>query len=222
MPRLTITVAELTPQPYRFGLDRQIITIGRSKENDIVLDCGSISRHHAAVYRLEGSYELRDEDSTNGIKLDGVRQEVIPLKNGLSILLGNVGLDFELSNTELAALELEKPIKMEAKKSEVKSEVVEKPQETKELQALEKKTPEKKTSTSTDSEEMAPALVMSRSGSGIGFFTIALVFVAFVLGMAIRYKKDTGNSLIESVMAKFSGQSSVGHPSSKGSKPNNQ
>ena len=52
----------------RHVLDRELVTIGRDRENDIVLDSDSVSRRHARVERLSelwtkhsaaGSYECR-------------------------------------------------------------------------------------------------------------------------------------------------------------------
>ena len=71
MPRVTITVPEKNSQPYRFALDRKSVTLGRGSENDIVVDCASISVHHAVMERIEGGYQLRDLGSTNGTKLEG-------------------------------------------------------------------------------------------------------------------------------------------------------
>ena len=108
MPRVTITVPEKTPQPYRFQLDRQVVSLGRGSENDIPIDCGSVSVKHAEMLRVDGGYELKDVGSTNGIKLDGERREVISLKSGLTVKLGDVSFDFTLSDEEQEALAKEK------------------------------------------------------------------------------------------------------------------
>ncbi len=107
MPRITITVSGLAPQPYRFGLDRDSVTMGRDAENDVFIDCGSVSLKHAVMQRVSGGYELRDLGSTNGIRLNGQYQDVIELRNGQSVLLGDVGFEFLLSDEELAALSAE-------------------------------------------------------------------------------------------------------------------
>lgn len=108
MPRITITVPEKTSQPYRFQLDRQVVTFGRGDENDIVLDSGSVSVRHAEMRRISGGYELKDIGSTNGLKLMGERHDVVPLKNGVSIHIGDVLFDFVLTEDEVSALALEK------------------------------------------------------------------------------------------------------------------
>jgi pSer/pThr/pTyr-binding forkhead associated (FHA) protein len=83
MPRVTITIVEKGPQPYRFDLKREIVTIGRGLDNDIVVACGSVSGKHSEMRRVEGGYHLVDVGSTNGIKVDGVRQQKVSLKNGM-------------------------------------------------------------------------------------------------------------------------------------------
>jgi len=110
MPRVTITVPDKKPQPYRFQLDRKLTRLGRGSENDIVIDCASVSVHHAEMERVEGGFQLRDTGSTNGIKLDGARKEVIPLRDGMTLKVGDVSFDFQLSDEEKDALSREKPM----------------------------------------------------------------------------------------------------------------
>ena len=108
MPRVTITIPDKAAQPYRFKLDREVVSLGRSDENDIVIDSASISGSHAKMRRVHGGYELIDLDSTNGIKKNGVRQERIALSNDIPVSLGDVEFGFELDAEELAALAEEK------------------------------------------------------------------------------------------------------------------
>ena len=182
MPRVTITVPDANPQPYRFQLDRRVVTLGRGSNNDIVIDCGSVSGSHAEMRRIEGGYELRDLDSTNGIKLDGERMPVIPLQNGLSVKLGDVAFDFQLSDEELEALAreitpVEPPIMHEPEEAPRKKKV-----------AVHHHQPER------TSVERGPI---------IWFLIFALI--AFCTGMAIRYQKETGGSWIEAVKTRFLG-----------------
>ena len=96
-------------QPYRFSLDRQVVTLGRGEENDIAIDCGSVSLNHAEMRRVLGGYELVDVGSTNGIKLDGEKYDTIPLHTGADVTLGDVIFAFILSDDELATLHREMP-----------------------------------------------------------------------------------------------------------------
>ena len=52
MPRVTITVPDKNAQPYRFQMDREVVTLGRGSENDIAIESGSVSLYHAEMHRF--------------------------------------------------------------------------------------------------------------------------------------------------------------------------
>ena len=57
-----------------FNLEKSTITIGRSQENEIVIDNVAVSRRHAQLELKEGKgYVLRDLGSSNGTFLNGVQ-----------------------------------------------------------------------------------------------------------------------------------------------------
>jgi Protein of unknown function (DUF3662)/FHA domain len=73
------------------------VSIGRSRQSDVVLDDPNISRTHAEIRPRGGSWVLTDLDSTNGCVLNGQRiegPEVI--KPGDVIKLGTSVITFEL------------------------------------------------------------------------------------------------------------------------------
>jgi hypothetical protein len=192
MPRVTITVPNSIPQPYRFELDRRQVNIGRGSENDIVVECASVSGRHAEMVRVEGGYEVRDLGSTNGIKLGGKREEVIAMKSDMTIHLGDVAFHFLLSDEEIAALANERT-------GEESPVIRENP-----LPELPK----------LDLPEVGAGPVEDPAGSsgepstrvagGCGALWIVLLFivfaaVAFVVGLAIRHQKETGESLFSSL-----------------------
>lgn len=183
MPRVTITVPEKTPQPYRFPLDRKSVTLGRGSENDIAIDCGSVSVKHAEMLRVTGGYELRDLGSTNGIKEEGDRRMVIKLRNGMSVTLGDVDFDFLLTDEELETLAAEIP------EEDTEDSVVGLPPLP--------DTPE-------EPEEAEEEIAETRSGGGFGLILAFLILaaIAFIVGMAIRHQKDTGKSLLDAIKAK--------------------
>jgi pSer/pThr/pTyr-binding forkhead associated (FHA) protein len=182
MPRVTITVPDKTPQPYRFQLDRQSVSLGRGSENDIAIDSGSISVKHAQMRRVEGGYELRDLGSTNGIKLDGERREVIPLRSGMSLKVGDVTFDFQLTEEELETLHKEKPMEDVAEADDDAIELPSKP-----------------------APRRAAATVPPAGGGG-GFGMILLFIIlaaaAFFAGLAVRFQKDTGGSFLDAIKSK--------------------
>jgi len=106
MPKIIITEPDKTPQPYRLESDRIVTKIGRGADNDVILTTGSASTNHCKMKRVEGGFTLVDNNSTNGIKLDETKYEVIDLKDGLTVLIGDdITLDFTLSEDEKELLE---------------------------------------------------------------------------------------------------------------------
>ncbi|GAA5126706.1 FHA domain-containing protein [Luteolibacter yonseiensis] len=179
MPRVTITVPEKNAQPYRFQLDREVVSLGRGAENDIAIDSGSVSVNHAEMRRIKGGYELVDVGSTNGIKLDGHRYETIPLSNDASITIGDVAFGFLLTDEELAVLARESsslpPIPRE---EEVNLPSKPKPK----------------------APAYQPQKARSGSGGGAMFIFFLLALAAFFAGMMVRYQKETGGgNLIEAI-----------------------
>lgn len=192
MPRVTITVPDGTPQPYRFQLDRRSVTLGRGSENDIPIDCASVSVKHAEMRRVDGGYELRDLGSTNGIKKNGERQEVIALRNGMSVTMGDVAFDFLLTNEELESLARERPLE----DSPVLPEAVDPDPNAKDRDGAAKKPREQ-------SDEEDEEAVTTSAGGTLAMVVLFLILAAaaFFAGMAVRYQKDTGGSLIEAIQS---------------------
>src|SRR5213593_3699557 len=64
-------------------------TIGRSPQADVVIDEPSLSRLHAAVSMTgEGSLEVEDLGSTNGVFINRSRQKTGPLAVGDRVVFG--------------------------------------------------------------------------------------------------------------------------------------
>jgi len=188
MPRVTITAPERNPQPYRFQLDRQKVHLGRGSDNDIVVECSSVSVRHAVMERIEGGYQLRDLGSTNGIKLEGHMLELIPLRHGLSVKIGDVAFDFTLTEEEREALAREKP----PEESPIVRE-----------EELEARSPR--------AEQVRPAprraLASARQPSAAASFFMTLLFLllaagAFWIGLEIRHKKEPGKSPLQEIQGK--------------------
>ena len=78
-----------------FELTRPQMFIGRTSDNDIVLDHRSISRNHAKVVRSEnGRYTVTDSQSANGLRVNGHDYSKHELKRGDVVDLGHVRLRF--------------------------------------------------------------------------------------------------------------------------------
>ena len=93
MPKLQILSGVLEGKVVELMEDR--ITVGRAADNAIRLEDGTVSHHHA-VLLLEGSeYKLRDLNSTNGTRVNGMRIVEAKLRSGDQIRFGSVELRFE-------------------------------------------------------------------------------------------------------------------------------
>ena len=80
----------------RKPVDGKRLTIGRSPDNDLVLQGDAVSRHHA-VLREEGiSYVIEDLKSANGIFVNDRKVDETSLKSGDMIGIGPYDLVFSL------------------------------------------------------------------------------------------------------------------------------
>lgn len=108
MPRILITEPDLDPQKVRIPLDHQETTIGRGADNNIILQTGSASTKHCVIKRVDGGFILEDLGSTNGIKHDNTRCQVIDLTDGITVQIGDIDMEFSLYEDEAEALSAEK------------------------------------------------------------------------------------------------------------------
>ena len=76
-------------------LDKQVITIGRGSDNDIVLDSPQISRHHARLIRRDKQFFVEDLGSANGTFVNGERvgRALLTPEDTLSLGTYSVRLD---------------------------------------------------------------------------------------------------------------------------------
>ena len=120
MPRICITAPNATPQPYRFPLDTEVVTIGRSAGCDVTIEHGSISSHHCEMKRVKGGFILSDSNSTNGIFLEEKEMEIIDLEDGLDVEVGDVVFNYQLKEEEVEELATEKFKSHQKKKKQKK------------------------------------------------------------------------------------------------------
>jgi Ca-activated chloride channel homolog len=72
--------------------------IGRSSDNDIVIDDHSLSRHHARIMYLEHEFVLHDHGSNTGCAVNGARIVIAKLADGDLVQLGRIEFRFEHMN----------------------------------------------------------------------------------------------------------------------------
>lgn len=95
MPRLLIQHAGQASSIFELSGDRPI-SIGRAKSSNLVLDDPSISRVHAVVRaNPDGSWQIIDRDSANGVLIRGAKVKEATLCAGDRIVLGDFSLRFE-------------------------------------------------------------------------------------------------------------------------------
>jgi len=73
-------------------LDRPILNLGRHRDNDIILDSMSVSRHHAQIRLRFGHFVMFDLGSASGMTVNGTPVREAILHSGDVIRLADVNL----------------------------------------------------------------------------------------------------------------------------------
>ena len=90
--RLVVLTTDLAGM--EIALNKTSLVIGRTEENDVLLNHRSISRHHAKIVRDGEHYTIVDLQSANGIRVNGEDYERIEFNAGDIIELGHVKIRF--------------------------------------------------------------------------------------------------------------------------------
>lgn len=106
MPTLTLKFMEKVLGVYKFD-EGKPLTIGRHKDNDIVIVNLAASGHHAKIEGLNDSFLLTDLDSTNGSFVNGKRIVSHRLTEGDVIAIAKHSLVFAADAAEFEADETE-------------------------------------------------------------------------------------------------------------------
>src|SRR3954466_8215203 len=93
MPKLIITTEAQGKIAYEFAED--LITIGRAPDCMIIIDDPSVSGRHAQLERTGDTYRLKDLDSTNGTRVNGIPITNTVLRFDDRIRFGGVDGRFE-------------------------------------------------------------------------------------------------------------------------------
>ena len=97
-PKLTVLFEKLRGKT--FEIDKEVVTIGRKEGNDICLKDGSVSGHHADIIRQvneDGTVvcTLKDNDSSNGTRVNSAPIQEQVLRNNDLITFGSVEVLFD-------------------------------------------------------------------------------------------------------------------------------
>lgn len=76
-------------------LSDEVTTIGSVAGNTVVLADPAVSRKHAGIRKVDGSYELADLGSTNGVYVNGHKVPKKTLEHGDIIRVGNTEAVFK-------------------------------------------------------------------------------------------------------------------------------
>lgn len=98
-----ITIQHPDGTAAKFGLNQQVVTIGRAENNDIKLRDGASSTYHAVLKQTDsGDFLLTDLDSTNGTKVNGARVQQQMLKHGDQVHFGDTAAFYESTAVPVA------------------------------------------------------------------------------------------------------------------------
>lgn len=87
---------------HSFLLERDVITIGRMVDQDLVLPESYVSRRHALIERAGNEYEVVDCNSTHGTYVNGVRVERSKLQRGDLLQFGSLtSMKFRFQSSSL-------------------------------------------------------------------------------------------------------------------------
>ena len=87
-------VVTLSYDGRQHEVSKRRVVIGRSKDCDIQLEDGNVSRRHAELRQEGAAYWLIDLDSTNGMEVNGLPTRRAKLNDGDAVTLGSTELVF--------------------------------------------------------------------------------------------------------------------------------
>jgi signal transduction histidine kinase len=91
----TLSIRRGTGQTTELPLERPLYSVGRSADNDIVLEGAGVSRHHCAI-EFDGKHHyVRDLESHNGVYVNGALVDRAELRPRDEIRIGSTVLVYE-------------------------------------------------------------------------------------------------------------------------------
>jgi predicted component of type VI protein secretion system len=98
--------------PVTLQLGEDVIAIGRSKENNIVLKNIKASRRHARIERIGATYQITDLGSGNGTKVNGKKIDFQALNKGDEIAIGDARITLKGIDEGPDAMDVDEEIKI--------------------------------------------------------------------------------------------------------------
>lgn len=90
-----LLIGTVDDQLLRFPLFKDRLTIGRTKDNDIQLKVGSVSRRHAVIQTDGEATRIIDWDSKNGVHVNTVKVSEHFLCHGDNVMIGSARFRYE-------------------------------------------------------------------------------------------------------------------------------
>jgi transcriptional regulator with GAF, ATPase, and Fis domain len=90
-----LVVVEGPQEGHEFVMDRDVVRVGASRDNDLVIEHETVSRNHFEIRVTEEGHLIRDLKSTNGTDVEGCRIVEAYLHPGSRIGAGEVVLVFQ-------------------------------------------------------------------------------------------------------------------------------
>lgn len=97
-PKLIVLSSQFRGQ--QFELTNDFYTLGRSDERDICIKDGSLSSHHCDIIRQGDTFLIRDNNSTNGTRINNVPISEQELMNSDIVQIGGIEVLFDADNRE--------------------------------------------------------------------------------------------------------------------------
>lgn len=99
----TLEFTKTNGQPVTYPLTKPALTVGRSADNDIVIDetilqAPTVSKHHARLHRDQDDYLVHDNGSKNGLTVNGRQTLENLLQDGDRVGFGAVEAIFRKPN----------------------------------------------------------------------------------------------------------------------------
>lgn len=92
MPEIIVKLGDNIVHKYIF--DKEIMSVGRARDNDIVIENLSVSRNHARIRKEDDRFVLTDLNSANGTYVNGVRVTRVEIVDEDVITIGKHKLHF--------------------------------------------------------------------------------------------------------------------------------
>jgi pSer/pThr/pTyr-binding forkhead associated (FHA) protein len=189
-------------------LDKEIVTIGRSPDSLIQLQCESVSSHHGMIKQGADGFLVQDLGSSNGTKVNGAPIEEAQLNDGDRVSFGGVQTVFYAGEApaepdpviaagSAATIPVPAPNLAVADTPAPNPVVAPKPKV-----PLKSRTPLKK----KPLPHQKSSYEESEGGCMTAFMVTVLLILAFITGLALRHHNETDQNFFSDVIEKLTGE----------------